>query len=48
MPKVCPHGRLTREKYRAKRAELKAALDAGELTQEEFDSYDAELVGCLE
>lgn len=45
---VCPEGRLTRKQYKAKRDALKKALAAGGITQEEFERYDAELVGCLE
>ncbi len=48
MPALCPDGKLTRAVYRRKRAKLEAALRKGDLTQEEFDRYDAELVGCLE
>jgi len=45
---VCPEGRLTRKQYKAKRDALKKALAAGGITAEEFERYDAELVGCLE
>jgi hypothetical protein len=48
MPTVCPDGKLTRTQYEKKRVELKAALDAGALSAEEHDRYDAELVSCLE
>ncbi len=47
MPTLCPDGRITRAQYEAKRASLEAAVDSGTLTQEEFERYDAELVGCL-
>lgn len=47
-PRVCPSGKLTRAEYRTKRAELDRARAAGDLTAEEFDRYDAELVGCLD
>jgi len=47
-PRLCPQGRLTRAQYQTKRSELEAALAAGDLTREEFDRYDEELVGCLE
>jgi hypothetical protein len=40
--------RLTRDEYKAKRKRLQAALDSGALTQQEFDKYDADLVGCLQ
>jgi hypothetical protein len=44
--KLCVVGQLTREQYRAKLAELRAAVAAGDLTQAQFDRYDAELVAC--
>jgi len=47
-PRVCPTGKLTRAEYRLKRAELERARAAGDLTADEFDRYDAELVGCLD
>lgn len=47
-PRVCPSGKLTRAEYRSKRAELERARTAGDLTADEFDRYDAELVGCLD
>jgi hypothetical protein len=46
-PKMCEPGQLTRQQYDAKIAELRAALTAGDLTQAQFDRYDAELVTCL-
>jgi hypothetical protein len=46
-PKLCAAGQLTHTQYRAKLAELRAALAAGNLTQDQFDRYDAELVSCL-
>jgi hypothetical protein len=48
MPALCPDGKLTRASYASKRGKLDAARKKGDLTQEEFDRYDAELVGCLE
>lgn len=45
---VCPSGKLTRSEYKKKRDELQKALQAGALTQQEFDSYDAELILCIE
>ncbi len=45
---VCPEGKLTRKQYKTKRDALKKALASGGITQEEFERYDAELVGCLE
>jgi hypothetical protein len=47
-PKLCMPGQLTRAEYEAKIAELRKTLEAGDLTQAEFDRYDAELVGCLQ
>ena len=46
-PKLCTPGQLTQAQYQAKIADLKAALSAQALTQEEYDRYDAELVNCL-
>jgi hypothetical protein len=46
-PKLCTYGELTRAKYQAKLAELRAAVAAGSLTRSQFDSHDAELVTCL-
>jgi len=46
-PKLCAAGQLTHTAYRAKLAELRAAMAAGNLTQEQFDRYDVELVTCL-
>jgi hypothetical protein len=40
--------RLTRDEYKKKRKILQDALRAGNLTQQEFDKYDAENVSCLE
>lgn len=46
-PKLCAPGQLTHTQYRAKLAELRAARVAGDVTQDQFDRYDAELVSCL-
>jgi cyclophilin family peptidyl-prolyl cis-trans isomerase len=46
-PKLCVPGQLTRAQYQAKVAELRAAVTAKYLTQDELDRYDAELVTCL-
>ena len=46
-PKLCVPGELTREQYQAKVKELRAAVAAGDITQAQFDRYDAELVTCL-
>ena len=45
--RLCTPGQLTTAQYQAKIADLRAALSAKVLTQEEFDRYDAELVTCL-
>jgi hypothetical protein len=47
-PKLCNSGQLTRAQYNGKIAELRAAVAAGDMTQDELDRYDAELVGCLQ
>ena len=44
----CPEGRFSRERYDAKRAKLLKAVADGSMTQAEFESYDAELVRCLD
>jgi hypothetical protein len=46
-PRLCQPGQLTRAQYQAKITELRAAVTAGDLTQAQFDKYDAELVACL-
>lgn len=46
-PRLCEPGQLTRAQYQAKIAELRTAVTAGDLTQAQFDRYDAELVACL-
>lgn len=46
-PKLCIPGQLTHAQYRAKTAELRKAVSAGDITQAEFDRYDAALVSCL-
>jgi hypothetical protein len=46
-PRLCTPGQLTTAQYQAKIADLRAALSAKVLTQDEFDRYDAELVACL-
>jgi hypothetical protein len=47
-PRLCPSGKLDRPQYLAKRRALEEARAAGDITADEFDRYDAELVGCLE
>ncbi|MBS1118364.1 MAG: hypothetical protein H6Q90_592 [Deltaproteobacteria bacterium] len=44
----CPEGTFSRERYDKKRAKLQKALDDGSMTQDEFDTYDAELIRCLD
>ena len=46
-PKLCTPGQLTQAQYQAKIADLRAALSAQALTQDEYDRYDAELINCL-
>jgi hypothetical protein len=46
-PKLCVRGQLTRAQYRAKVEALHGRVTAGDITQAEFDHYDAELVACL-
>jgi uncharacterized repeat protein (TIGR01451 family) len=46
-PRLCVAGQLTLAQYRAKLADLRAAVASSELTQAQFDKYDAELVTCL-
>jgi hypothetical protein len=45
---LCPSGKLTRTQYDERRARLKRTLDAGDLSPDDFDRYDAELLRCLE
>jgi hypothetical protein len=47
-PNACVSGRLTRDQYQAKIAELRAAVADGALTTEQLDRYDAELISCLQ
>lgn len=44
---LCGGKKLTQEEYRARRAKLEKAFQAGALSAQEFDRYDAELVSCL-
>jgi hypothetical protein len=46
-PAICPDGKLTRAQFETKRAELKRTLAEGIITQEEYDRYEEQLVGCL-
>jgi hypothetical protein len=47
-PRLCVFGQLTREAYRGKIVQLRAAVSAGDLTEAQLDRYDAELFACLE
>jgi hypothetical protein len=47
-PKICPEGKLSRDKFNTKRIALRKKLDEGLISQEEHDKYYAELVECLE
>jgi hypothetical protein len=47
-PKICPSGKLTRPEFVKKREELRKTLEAGVISQEEYERYEAELVGCME
>jgi len=46
-PRLCATGLSDRRASEAQLAELRAARAAGDLTQDQFDRYDAELVSCL-
>jgi hypothetical protein len=46
-PRLCEPGQLTRAQYQDKIADLRASVTAGDITQAQFDRYDAELVACL-
>jgi hypothetical protein len=46
-PRLCHAGELSHTQYSAKLAALRAARAAGNLTRDQFDQYDAELVSCL-
>jgi hypothetical protein len=46
-PRLCAAGELTHTQYHEKLAKLRAEQHARHLTQDQFDRYDAELVGCL-
>jgi hypothetical protein len=46
-PQLCPGGRITRERFVEKRTELRRKLDAGLISKEDYDRYEAELVGCM-
>ncbi len=47
-PQICPDGKLTRKEFGEKRAKLRRALEGGLISKEDYDRYEAELVGCLE
>lgn len=44
---LCGGKKLTQEEYRAKRDKLEKAFQAGAMSAQEFDKFDAELVSCL-
>jgi hypothetical protein len=46
-PQLCPGGRITRERFLEKRADLRRKLDAGLISKEDYERYEAELVGCM-
>lgn len=46
-PQLCPEGRITRERFLEKRAELRRKLAAGLISKDDYDRYEAELVGCM-
>lgn len=43
----CPGGLIPRHEYNRKRAGMQDVLEAGGMTQEDFDRLDALLVGCI-
>jgi hypothetical protein len=45
---LCASGKLTRAKYDEKRAKLRKEVEAGRMTQEDFERFDRELLRCLE
>jgi hypothetical protein len=45
-PRLCPPEKLTRAEYDAKRTKLQKLVKDGLLKQEEFERYDAILLGC--
>ncbi len=45
-PPLCPSSKLTRAQYDAKRKKLRELVDQGLLKEEEFQRYDAILLGC--
>ncbi len=47
-PQICPGGKISRATYKTKLAELRRKLDAGLISKEDFERYEAELVGCME
>jgi hypothetical protein len=46
-PQLCPEGRITRERFLEKRTELRKKLDAGLISKDDYDRYEAELVRCM-
>ncbi len=47
-PQICPGGKISRARFDEKRTELRRKLDAGLISKEDFERYEAELVGCME
>jgi hypothetical protein len=45
---LCPGGKLTRAQYDDKRKKLQRTVDAGDMSQDQFDRLDAEMLRCLE
>ncbi len=45
-PRLCPPDKLTKPQYEAKRAKLQKLVKDGLLKEEEFQRYDAILLGC--
>jgi hypothetical protein len=45
---LCPSGVLTRAQYAKRRKKLQGNVDAGNLSREEFDRLDAEMLRCLQ
>jgi hypothetical protein len=47
-PNICSEGKLSRDAFEKKRAELRRALENKYISREEYERYEAELVGCME
>ena len=46
-PQLCPEGNISHQRFLEKRAELRRKLDAGLISKDDYDRYEAELVGCM-